>query len=1287
MPDAAAPGARPARPFPGLRVFTEDEAHLFFGREGQSDTIIRLLERDGFVAVVGTSGCGKSSILGAGVRPSLLAGYAVSVGSSWQIVDCRPGIDPMSNLAAPLGRRLGRSDTGSAWLRHGSSSIVTAVREAREAGALDPDDNVLILIDQFEELFRYRARKESLTADRDEKAEFVALLLRAIQNRSDRIFVALTMRSDFLGDCAQFRDLPEVINRGQYLVPRMTRQQRQLAIEGPVRVAGAAIAPRLVQRLLNELGDDEDQLPVLQHALMRTWDAWVLRGQREAIDFTDYEAIGSLRSALGNHAEEALADVRLVLGERGESIVKQIFQRLRIRDANGRETRSPAFVRDLTAITGASVADVSTALDAFRDDDRGRTFIVPLKSALPVLDTETRIDVMHESLIRCWPSLSNEWVPEEEDARRRYTMLAAQAEEEGQPPQNFLGGARLQRIAEWWDERKPNAVWAARYHAGFAAAAAYLAASRQELARTQQKADDDRRADEARKIEDARRDAELRETRLRTQVAYAGAILSLIALGFGIYYYLGSRRATTEAMQAREAAVVELASTKSESALAAREKGSIVPSLLLAAEALRQSPSSRAQALLSSALSFVPPAASWPVTKALAVAFGNEGQLLAALGEDQVLHLWNADAKTPTKDVGVDVQGFAVARSAERAVTTGGNGRMAVWDTATVAKLAEFPCADPTGPPRMSDDGSVVATLCGGQPIAWIAKKEWSRAAPLRVGTGSSPSTRWTQMALDSDGGFVALASVGAGRAAVADELDLSPSRSIEVRALASGRVVAEQSIPDNPTAIELLGGRLSDAPVLAIGDAGGRIRLWRIEGRGKIDLDGANPSSTLNIPGAVTTLARGLDPTTLIAGSRRGNASVWVDGEAVAFFNGDASLVSASVVSADGVAAIVDRQHRVQWFDLGAMEDELRVPRGVLSAQFTPDGSLLTYRERAVGAISKVLNLSARKLVQTLDMRRDRFYAVAIAPDKRSIAVRLTPQSDAIARLSLRAYGDGQIGADRWTRPVPIDGTLGVPTFSSDGQHLAGFVRRTPSPRGDGPGHRLGLFVWSAATGAEELYRAAENPRSVRAPAFCFAGKEPRMVLASRDGIREIAVPGGKESDSRLKASGTVMFLSCSPDGTRVAVAESGGDAAPDGDDVSAHKVRLFEYPSGREIRAVDHQGLVRSMSFDLTARFLTIVGSDSVSLWDLSRPDRPLQYPVRHRPIAAMLTQQGQLAVANERGVSYLRWRPEDLIREACHRAGRDLTPAEWGLYMGNEPRPSTCAQIGGDVARRRE
>src|SRR5690606_19781914 len=163
----------------------------------------------------------------------------------------------------------------------------------------------LVLVDQFEELFRYKDGQEVNAIN--EALAFVNLLLEASSNKEATIYVALTMRSDFIGDCAQYPELTSRINDSHYLIPQLTREQKRTAIEGPVAVGGGSIAPRLVQQLLNDLGDNPDQLPILQHALMRTWTYWTQfrESEDESLDLKHYEAIGTMSEALSMHANEA----------------------------------------------------------------------------------------------------------------------------------------------------------------------------------------------------------------------------------------------------------------------------------------------------------------------------------------------------------------------------------------------------------------------------------------------------------------------------------------------------------------------------------------------------------------------------------------------------------------------------------------------------------------------------------------------------------------------------------------------------------------------------------------------------------------------------------------------------------------------------------------------------------------------------------------------------------------------------------------------------------------------
>src|SRR5262249_35864801 len=154
---------------------------------------------------------------------------------------------------------------------------------------------------QFEEIFRYQRVAADRAAAADEASAFVQLLLEATSDADSNVYVIATMRSDYLGACAQFRNLPERINTGLYLIPRMRRDHLEDAITGPAAVMGATFAPALVQRMLNDAGEDPDQLPVLQHALLRTWINWKADAAQPAeIGFEHYERTGGVRDSINN---------------------------------------------------------------------------------------------------------------------------------------------------------------------------------------------------------------------------------------------------------------------------------------------------------------------------------------------------------------------------------------------------------------------------------------------------------------------------------------------------------------------------------------------------------------------------------------------------------------------------------------------------------------------------------------------------------------------------------------------------------------------------------------------------------------------------------------------------------------------------------------------------------------------------------------------------------------------------------------------------------------------------
>ena len=561
---------RIANPFPGLRPFETEEYRLFFGREGQSDALIERLKRSRFLAVVGTSGSGKSSLVRAGLLPALRGGMMAGAGAGWRIAVMRPGHDPLGNLArvlagdgvlAEAGGGLPRAEAEAvveATLRRGSLGLAEAARRARLS------EKLLVVVDQFEELFRFRAaRAPSSTGD--DASAFVKLLLEAARQRELSIYVVLTMRSDFLGDCAQFQGLPEAINDGQYLIPRMTRDERRVAIVGPVRVSRARMSEPLVSRLLNDVGDNPDQLPILQHALMRTWDYWSAhRRDGEPIGLADYEAIGTMSDALSRHADEAWGELP---DERSRRTAEILFKALTERGADNREIRRPTRQKEICEIAEASEAEVASVVAVFRRE--GRSFLMP--PAVVALDADTVIDISHESLIRNWERLKT-WVVEEAQSARIYRRLAEAAVLHRDGEEGLLQDPGLQIALDWREKNNPNAAWGRRYHPEFGAALAYLEESR--AARDAAATERERRRQE--ELERERREREQAEAFAESQrraaqrlrrFTYALVLISLFALSaaFVSAYAFAQARRSEQQAKASEARAQKLAGDLQES--------------------------------------------------------------------------------------------------------------------------------------------------------------------------------------------------------------------------------------------------------------------------------------------------------------------------------------------------------------------------------------------------------------------------------------------------------------------------------------------------------------------------------------------------------------------------------------------------------------------------------------------------------------------------------------------------------------------------------------------------
>lgn len=471
------PAVTLSNPFPGLRPFHPSESHLFFGREGQSEEILKNLSNNRFTAVLGASGSGKSSLIYCGLIPVLNGGFLQNGKSKWKIVITRPGSSPIANLAISFTETFLQNETEStiqtesfinqAVLNRSSSGVSDLV----EQYGISADESVLLLVDQFEETFRYQySSRDSSAIDRVE--HFVNLIVSAVEQTELPIYVVITMRSDFIGDCSPFQKLTKFINDSHYLIPRMTRDDFQKAITGPVAVGGGSISDQLVQLLLNEMGNNPDHLPILQHALMRTWDYWVNFSDTSLpMGITEYEAIGRLERALSNHSNEAFDELTIDQKRTCEVVFKSLTEK----GADNRGIRRPTSISELSQISESSVDDVIRVVETFRQ--KGRTFLTP--SPTQILTSNSIVDISHESLMRVWDKLKI-WVEEEASSVKMYNRLAESAEQYFQGKATLWGPPDLQLAIAWRNKQQPNLAWAARYHPAFEQTMVYLRTSEEE---------------------------------------------------------------------------------------------------------------------------------------------------------------------------------------------------------------------------------------------------------------------------------------------------------------------------------------------------------------------------------------------------------------------------------------------------------------------------------------------------------------------------------------------------------------------------------------------------------------------------------------------------------------------------------------------------------------------------------------------------------------------------------------------------------------------------------------
>jgi len=555
-------------PYPGLRSFRKSESDIFFGRDDHLDEMTAKLAEHHFLCITGPSGCGKSSLARTGLMNHLEAGFLPGRGSDWIFCDFRPGDHPIEALfdavAEALAAEMSSNDAGAEadrceQLRQSLHYQVATQRRTSDLNKVLAstvrltDRPIMILVDQFEELFRYAVSDSNMAVD------FVEILVRSAAAKS-AIYVVITIRTDELEKCSRYPELTHMINGSQFLAPVLDRYQIQHAIEGPIALFGGSISPEFSTWLLNSLEDELDRLPLMQHALKLLYSEKSSAKHRHDVtigvddfirvfklpadlDLSSPEGRRALRSSLSDRLTQRYSE----LPDRLKPGAQRVFCALTAIESQHRDIRRPQKLGILAKTIGESLEDTRTIVRAFSTGDEAY-----LRSTSKLEEDDT-VDVTHECILRLWSQLQADWLVDEKRSADNITLLAKMAQdwEDSTKTSSFikkffvpdvLTGYTRDRYQKWFDQNRPNSTWAARYLRGvdwpapgqpenrlsseqiFARIEALLTASKQHRDRT----------------------------RVAVAVAAAAPVLAVIAI-LWVYYDSEKAKAQIATMEARQA--------------------------------------------------------------------------------------------------------------------------------------------------------------------------------------------------------------------------------------------------------------------------------------------------------------------------------------------------------------------------------------------------------------------------------------------------------------------------------------------------------------------------------------------------------------------------------------------------------------------------------------------------------------------------------------------------------------------------------------------------------------
>jgi WD40 repeat protein/DNA-binding SARP family transcriptional activator len=1146
-------------PFKGLACFDEADAELFFGREALTATLadqVRGFLAPGFsgprfLAVIGASGSGKSSVVRAGLVPALRRLNDPDAPGDPRTGDAVLVITPTGRPLEALALALTATSPGVGGAAALADDMVSDPRALRLAARRrlaqlgDGDAHLTLVVDQFEELF-------TLCRDETERRAFVDNLLGAAVAGGPAT-VLIVLRADFYAWCAPYRSLREALEQGQRYIGAMGSEELVTAIEEPARRGGWLLEPGLAPMLLREAGDAPGALPLLSHALLETWR----RRSGRTMTVTGYQAAGGVSGAIARSAEATWQ----ALSPQQQLIARAIFLRLVALPGGADGDGAP----ELYARRRAALEEL---IGGRSDPAEVHAVLAVLAGARLVTTGQETVELAHEALIAEWSRL-REWLDENRAGlrlQRQLTEAAQEWERLGRDPGLLFRGARLALGLEWAaaGDAALNLQERLFLEASDAASRAEQATEaercRREAEASQLLAEEQRlRAEaEAQKAEEQQLRAEAERSRAESQTRSAArlrrlaaglavAAAGLVLLAAAALWLARSRQEQAQLARSRElaAAAVSAAQTDPER------------SVLLGLEAVEASDTLEARNALHRALPelhSVRTIAAHGPGGAPGVAYSPDGARLISIGQEGEARIWDAATGELllTLSGAPETAGMDVAWSPDgrRAAGTW-LGQAVVWDATTGAVLARMPGegAGQVNRVAFSPDSRLVAVAkSDGVPKVW-------------------------ELLPEADGGLqVAERLALAGHGAPTEAVAFSP----DGRRLATGDVAGEVKVWDAVTGRELLnlthGGIVHglafspDGTRLAAAGEDGRLLIW----------ESATGQFLLSLPGrsGLYEAAYTPDGERIVTVHQDGSAWVWDadTGQPLLSLAGHAS-------TAIGVAASPDNIHvATSGYDSTVRVWDTRPGRELLTLQahdapayavaYAPDGTRLA--TAGGDGMARLWNPDTGLLALSLMVRAGApgYTSIAFSPDGTRIA--------AGAAGGAVVVGDAATG--RTLRELPAHGDMvwGL-AFSPDGDRLA-------STSWDGTAR-----VSEVATGREVATFAGHQGAMVFGAVFSPDGK--LVYTAGERSVREWDPETGRELRTFSGDGQDVYAVAVDPAGQILAMGRQDGS------------IILWNLAAGNELRRLTgHGGLVNRLAFSGDGERLASASFDKYAkLWDV--------------------------------------------------------------------------------------